>query len=363
MRTLSYVHRDVEDTLPAPVTASAGRTVRLAAPRTPTGRARLGAGERFTCVASLGEGGEGEVWRARDRDLDRDVAIKRPHGASSHQLVAEGRVAGALEHPGIVPVHDVGVDEAGQPYLVMRYVDGTSLAQIVELLARGDHEAHALHCFERRMTIFRKVCEAVAYAHARGVVHGDIKPANILVGRFGEVFLTDWGVARRIGDGASGTVSGTPAYMSPEQARGAAVDARSDVFSLCATLYELLTLKPWIDGTSALDVLARLPHARALHPTDVSSPHQPRVPMDLGWFVLGGLAADPAKRYASVEAMIARLDRRAEGLVPIQCSQTALKRGLSEAVRLLERRPHLLPAAVAMLVVGYAVATLSPLLR
>lgn len=348
------------ETLLAPSESGVRCAARGALPSVPRPSALAGPSqpERFTFVAPLGAGGEGEVWRARDHDIGRDVAIKRARGADPRRLAMEARVAGALEHPGIVPIHDVGVDETGHAYVVMRCIDGDSLERIIERLAAGDPEAHAVYCFERRMTIFRRLCEAVAYAHAHGIIHGDIKPANVLVGRFGEVFLTDWGIARRSGDGASNVVAGTPTYMPPEQARGAALDARSDVFALCATLFELLTLRTWIDGPSVADVLARIGTTRAMHPTDVPSPHQPRVPMDLGWFVLGGLAADPASRYSSVDAMLSRLDQRAEGRVPIQCTQTALKRVLYEGVRSIERHPHLLPLGIGIGVVLTALALL-----
>lgn len=323
--------------------------------------------ERFTFEARVGVGGEGEVWRVYDHDLGRRVAVKRAHRVDLHRFAGEVRTAGALEHPGIVPVHDVGVDDAGRPYFVMRFVDGESLEAIIARLAAGDRATHEHFCFERRIQIFRSLCEAVSFAHSRGILHGDIKPANVMVGRHGEVFLTDWGIARSIGGGPSGTIAGTPAYMSPEQAQAKALDQRSDVFSLSALLYELLTLSPYFDDApfagSLADVLRAIPAHRPRFPSDVRSPHQPAVPMDLGWFVMAGLATDREKRMRSVEAMLERLDRRAQGRVPIQCTQTFLKRVMGESMRVVESHPALLPLAIAGGVAAYAAHVLWPLLH
>ena len=316
--------------------------------------------ERFLGIERIGEGGEADVWRAFDRDLGRMVAIKRAHRIDVNRFAAEVRTAGRLEHPGIVPVHDIGVDADGHPYFVMRLVEGESLERIIERLAAGEPDAHQFYCFEQRIQLFRRLCDAVAFAHARGVLHCDIKPANVLVGRHGEVFLTDWGIACATTAPASNQVAGTPAYMAPEQTVAGPLDARTDVHGLAALLYEWLTLRTYIptESVSLVDVLRAIPAHRPAHPTDLVSPHQPRVPMDLGWFALRGLERDPARRYPSVDAMLERLERRAEGRVPIQCSQTFFKRLLGELIRLVERRPTALPIAIALGVIVYAVTAL-----
>jgi eukaryotic-like serine/threonine-protein kinase len=156
---------------------------------------------RYERQGVLGEGGVGEVLRTMDNDIERMVAIKRlktdMRGASHLvRFVDEIRTIGSMEHPNIVPIHDVGVDDEGQYFFVMKYVQGETLETIVEKLAQGDPLYHARFGFERRAEIFLAICEAISYAHARGVVHRDIKPANVMVGPHGEVTVM------RLGSGA-----------------------------------------------------------------------------------------------------------------------------------------------------------------
>ena len=220
--------------------------------------ARPEAGERYEVLERVGEGGMGAVWRARDRLLDRDVAIKvlAPHldGAeAAERLRREARILARLEHPGIVPVYDAGTLDDGRAWYAMKLVRGTPLG------ARA-----AASQGEVVRTVIR-VAETVAYAHANGVIHRDLKPGNVMTGGFGEVLVLDWGIAKVTGGAAAerspvrqvsaepeaargsaplemstaaGTVLGTPGFMAPEQAQGAVdqVDARSDVFSLGAVL-------------------------------------------------------------------------------------------------------------------------------
>ena len=213
----------------------------------------------------------------------------------------------------------MGVDDDGSLYFVMRCVQGETLESIIERLAAGDRIAHAHWTFERRVHVFRQLLDAVAFAHERGFVHRDIKPANVMVGPCGEVFLMDWGIAKPVGApdrpapaaataGAAavtgervtathvGAVLGTPAYMSPEQARGEPVDARSDVYSLCVMFHELLGLKHYLDDCKTIEaVLDGVQHAHAAAPSFIPNPHQAGAPMDLSWFVRKGLAKEPAR--------------------------------------------------------------------
>ena len=166
-------------------------------------------GARYEIVERIGQGGRGGVFHGRDRALDRDVAIKifeQPAGRASQALLDEARVLAELEHPGIVPVHDSGVTADGRGFYVMKLVRGKRLSDASE-------ESHSLGDHLDR---FLRVCDAVSFAHARGIVHGDLKPENIMVGPFGEVLVMDWGVARALGNTASANlVVGTPGFMAP----------------------------------------------------------------------------------------------------------------------------------------------------
>jgi serine/threonine-protein kinase len=336
---------------------------------------------RFEAQGGLGEGGMGEVVAALDQDIGREVAIKRLRPevrgqADVARFVDEIRIVGALEHPNIVPIHDVGVDEGGALYFVMRKVQGQTLESIIEKLAAGDPLAHAHWTFERRMHLFRQLLDAVAFAHGRGFVHRDIKPANVMVGHFGEVFLMDWGIAKPVtaADHARphldapkkperftathvGAIVGTPAYMSPEQARGEPVDVRSDIYSLSVLLHEFLCLKHYLSEQKTLESLVvAVQHEQPPSPTFTPNPHQSPTPADLSWFVAKGLEKDPAKRYQTVTEMIERLDARDEGLIPIQCPITFTKRSSREALRLLDRHP-----TVVMTVMALAILTVTGL--
>jgi eukaryotic-like serine/threonine-protein kinase len=332
-----------------------------------------GGQRRYETTRRLGEGGFGEVLGARDNDIGREVAVKRLHPemrspAVLARFAEEVRTIGSLEHPNIVPIHDVGVEENGDYYFVMKYVAGETLESIIDKLAAGDRDAHARLGAERRIQIFIALLEAVAFAHSKGILHRDIKPANVMVGAYGEVVLMDWGIAKRLRDdgpgsavlpaetapastragkgssrGAlfqtrSGELIGTPAYMSPEQSRGEPIDERSDVYSLSVLLYEFLTLQHPLDGKTTLSaMLHAISHEPPTLAGAVSHPHQPSVAMDLSWFLRKGLAKNPAERYESVAAMITRLERRAEGIIPIQCHITFMKRVSNGVGRFIDR--------------------------
>lgn len=245
-------------------------------------------GGRYEILGHLGQGGMGTVYLARDHLLGREVALKAISApwldGSGDQLRGEARVLAALEHPGIVPVHDVGRLEDGRAFYTMRRVSGRRLD---EVRAEEPPLADLLRTFYR-------VCEAVAYAHANGILHGDIKPQNIMLGPFGEVLLMDWGVARVI-RGAAGAVGprdpavGTRGYMAPEQAEvaGAPVDERTDVYALGAVLSFLL------DG-----------HAPAVA-CDAPRTGESRAPAALRSIAAKAMAPEPAARYAAVADLMA----------------------------------------------------------
>jgi serine/threonine protein kinase len=388
-------------------------------------RVRVDPRRRYQVEGKLGEGGVGEVLSAMDHDIGRRVAIKRLHGRMRSPLalarfVEEIRTTGRLEHPNVVPIHDVGVDDQGEYYFVMKHVDGETLESIIARLRAGDPDYHQRYGFQRRVEIFKGVLEAVHLAHSEGIIHRDIKPANVMVGSHGEVLLMDWGLAKslrgeipdlaatldtgaatpdtgaatpetgaatpdtgaatpdtgaatpdtgaatpdtessgRPRPGAAneagvdpktetgtrtetragatpdrpqryetqaGSLLGTPAYMSPEQAQGLPADERSDIYSLGVLFHELLTLQHYLaDKQSVAEVLAAVGTEPVPLAAFVKTEHQSAVPADLTHFVKVAVAKDPAARYPSVRAMLERLDRRAEGEIPVECPMTLVK--------------------------------------
>jgi eukaryotic-like serine/threonine-protein kinase len=390
----THVADDAKVTLGSSAPASSWRSTVLPKPRAGGARPELVHSDRprYERQRLLGEGGMGEVVRSIDNDIERTVAIKRLKAdmqAPAHvaRFVDEIRTVGSMEHPNIVPIHDVGIDEEGKYYFVMKYVDGETLEAILERLGAGDKATHAEYGFERRVEIFLGVLEAVAYAHARGIIHRDIKPANVMVGRYGEVTVMDWGIARLkdradvpIQDDATaaaiasdpkapfrtmaGTLIGTPAYMSPEQARAEVLDERSDVYSLTVLLHEMLTLKHYLHAASSLEqilegVKTNVPPFCILD----GSPHQPTVPTELAHFVAKGLAKDPKARFASVDEMIDRLRRRADGDFPIQCPTTFTKSVTRGWLRWIDHHPYASPAVFLVMMLGLVAAVGDVVLR
>jgi serine/threonine-protein kinase len=220
---------------------------------------------RYHLGSRLGAGGMGEVVLASDQQIGREVAIKRMLNASpalEARFLREARIQGRLEHPAIVPVHELSTDADGRPFFVMKRISGTTLA---DTLADTD----AKFSRQKLLRAFADVCLAVEFAHSRGIVHRDLKPANIMLGDFGEVYVLDWGIARIVGDADDdiastiqkagpemteiGAVIGTLGYMSPEQLRGQPIDGRSDVFALGCILFEIIGGKPLLPRT--LDAL------------------------------------------------------------------------------------------------------------
>jgi serine/threonine protein kinase len=183
-------------------------------------------GTRYRLIGEVGRGGMGVVYEAEDVELGRRVALK----VLDMEVAEEARVIAGLEHPGIVPVHDSGVLPDGRVFYTMKLVRGERL----DIWTRGSHGTTEV------LRLFARICEAVAFAHANGVVHRDLKPENVMVGEFGAVLVMDWGVAWRAGESSNGVIAGTLGWMAPEQARGATADPRADVYALGAILLALL---------------------------------------------------------------------------------------------------------------------------
>jgi serine/threonine protein kinase len=273
---------------------------------------------RFTLTKRLGAGAMGSVWVARDKDLNREVAIKELAGWPGDErevrrrFLREAQITAQLEHPNIVPVYGLGYRSQGEaPFLIMRLVRGPTLKQAVAEHHRGAAGAATPH---RLLGAFVKVCEALDYAHRRGVIHRDPKPTNVLLGPDGEVMVVDWGLAKLVGredDGPavglseradvgatlSGAVMGTPAYMAPEQARGEAqqIDARTDVYVLGATLFEILTGKVPHAGQSTPELLVRIAHGESPRARAAN----PAVPPALDAVCARAMASAQADRYPS----------------------------------------------------------------
>ncbi|HET8549336.1 MAG TPA: protein kinase, partial [Bryobacteraceae bacterium] len=295
---------------PADATAPAGQPV-------PPGE-RLGP---YTVLQLLGAGGMGQVYKAHDKRLDRNVAIKFVPRAMANEPAAldrferEARAASALNHPNICTVHDIG-EYQGRPFIVMELLEGQSLKERIS--------GKPLPFPELAQTA-RQVCAGLAAAHAKGIVHRDVKPANIFVCEGGHVKILDFGLAKRGMDSANvstatlrpdattfaesltatGVVLGTLAYMSPEQALGEDVDARSDIFSFGVVLYEMATGQPPFRGRTAAGILGSILTELPAAPSAVN----PAVPARLDRIVLKALEKEPEARYESVEGLAGELEQ------------------------------------------------------
>ncbi len=354
---------------------------------------RQGAG-KFAIIEELNRGGMGVVLRGRDRGLHREVAIKVIRDQDSpHQrgrFLKEAQITGQLEHPNIVPVHEFGVDASGRMFFAMKLVRGRNLAEVIEQHRSQPAAAAQEYPLVKMVGILVQVCNAIAFAHSRGVTHRDLKPGNIMLGDFGEVMLMDWGLAK-VGEPAAagtrselgspcvsaeeemgamrsaagrfditvdGAVIGTPAYMSPEQASGqiSKMDNRSDVYALGAILYEILTLHPPISGSDLKDVLRKAMLGN-IEPPARRAPAR-LVPKDLAAIAMKALAADPQDRYPGASLMRRDLENFLEGR-----AVSARAGSLVESLAKVLRRHRITSAAVglaalllaAVLVVSYVV--------
>jgi serine/threonine protein kinase len=285
---------------------------------------------KYRLVKELARGGMGTVYLAEDPKLNREVAIKvlstpELNAGMARRMMREAQIVARLEHPGIVPVHDVGVLEDGRVFYAMKFVRGSRLD---EYAMRADSIKDCLRKFQA-------VCDAVAFAHAHGVVHRDLKPQNIMIGSFGEVLVLDWGVAKLVpatqfgaeadtlilpdrkpaaanrsepnDDTAHGTIIGTPLYMSPEQARGEIkqLDERSDIFSLGAILYFLLTKQsPTIKKASGSEDLPVAADS-VLRPREIN----PKASKRSEAICLKAMARLPAERYSHAAELSADIDK------------------------------------------------------
>jgi eukaryotic-like serine/threonine-protein kinase len=344
-------------------------------------------GTRFHILRLHARGGLGEVFVAEDVELHREVALKEiqeqhaDNPASRARFLLEAEVTGRLEHPGIVPVYGLGHYADGRPYYAMRFIKGDSLKEAIARFhgtpAAGDAGARAV-AFRKLLARFVDVCNAIAYAHSRGVLHRDLKPGNIMLGKYGETLVVDWGLAKTLGpsesnlDGkslplqphsASGTAEtvagsaiGTPPFMSPEQAAGRVdqLGPASDVYSLGATLYALLTGRsPFADSSDVCLVLRRVQRG------DFPSPRQVcrQVPAALEAICLKAMALKPEDRYPTARALADDLEHwLADEPVAAFREPWALRVG--RWARRHRSRVTAAAAALVVAVVGLTAATL-----
>ncbi len=308
---------------------------------------------KFVRTQRLGAGGMGEVWKAWDTQLSRWVALKFLKGGDDDEILRfkrEAQTAGQLSHPNIAAVYEVGEDQ-GRHYIAMQYVDG----QTLKTFPRNDRRSVARLC--------RDAARAVAYAHEQGIVHRDLKPENLMVtqrGREPHIYVMDFGLARALEGGSelsiSGSVVGTPSYMPPEQARGERVDERADVYSLGATIYELLTDRVPFKGANVYETLRRVQEEEPTAPRKID----PKVDSDLETIVLKCMEKEPLRRYGTAKELAEDIDRFLEG-EPIAARRASpLYRWRR---KLAKRKAVVLTVLGAVVVVGIVLAVLVPKLR
>ncbi len=290
---------------------------------------------KYRSFGKLVAGGMGAILRVLDQDLQRTSAMKVVLPAFKHQedaltgFIAEAKITGLLEHPNVIPVHELGLTESEGLYFTMKLAQGEALNAILERLRAGDPDTAETYTPYHLLSIFRKVCDALSYAHSRHIIHQDIKPHNIMVGQYGEVLLMDWGLARYVGNpdqepdpgqrelikdflgllkSDDDIIKGSPVYMAPEQAvgDGAGLDLQTDIFLLGSTLYHMFALVPPYFGDAIDEVLER---ARTVNliPPDRRAPDR-QIPEEVCRIILKAMAPDKADRYRTVEELSSDID-------------------------------------------------------
>jgi serine/threonine-protein kinase len=293
----------------------------------------LGAEGALSRRGTLGEGGMGVVHLAEQRALGREVAVKSLRADArtadaTLKLLREAWITGALEHPNVIPVHDVRLDADGQPQIVLKKIEGRPWSDVIAAPDAIRERFGASDPVDWNFRVFLQVAKAIHYAHTRGFLHRDLKPENVMIGPFGEVYVVDWGLAVALTDDGTGRfplaadakdLAGTPCYMAPEMlgGEGAALDARTDVFLLGAVLFEVVTGKPPREGTNVLEVVAQVVEPVVL---------PEGVPDELASIVERALALSPSNRFEGAQelhdAVLAYLGHRGS----IQLAQEAYAR-------------------------------------
>ena len=337
--------------------------------------------KKYEIGGVIAQGGMGAILDAREATTHRTVAMKVMLSSLSEndllRFIEEAQVTSQLEHPNIVPIYELNVDENGQVFYTMKLVQGVTLRQVLEALRGGDSSALEKYPLAALLTTFQKVCDAMAFAHSQGVIHRDLKPDNVMLGDYGEVLVMDWGLAKVLGktrepreeatrpvqrigissarteDAGSltmaGSIVGTPQYMAPEQARGEVVtlDARADIYALGAILYHVLALRPSIAGDDVLQIVGKVARGEIEPLTSQSSKNRP-IPDSLAAVCRKAMALDPAARYQSVPALQAEIQAFQNGF-----ATSAEKAGAWRQLTLLVRRKKAASIGIAaVLLVG-----------
>lgn len=276
-------------------------------------------GKRYEVGYTISHGSMGAIHGARDLNLGRTVAMKvilegkLANRQNLYRFVREAQVMGQLDHPNIAPVYELSVDDRNRVYYTMKYVRGFTLKDVLNRIQTGEGKMIAGYPLGKLLSVFQKVCDAMSFAHSKGVIHRDLKPENIMVGEFGEAFVMDWGLAKLLNESEpeaagpgltakdnvdvhqfSGTVVGdilgTPLYMAPEQAAGKndELDERTDIFALGGILYSILTLKPPIVASSLEELLRKIEMGFVVPPTFYNRSLASRVAPFLPGWLQGG---------------------------------------------------------------------------
>lgn len=318
--------------------------------------------KKYKVITTINRGGMGVILQARDLRIRRTVAMKVMKTSNQFsrenvlRFIDEAQLTGQLEHPNIVPVYELGIDDQGEIFYTMKFVKGTTLDDVLRGIRNGRQKTIEKYPLGTLLTIFQKVCDAVAFAHSKSIIHRDLKPENIMIGSFGEVLVMDWGLAKNMHtvrketpdvppeptpdlpvnkasddlrgfETMHGLIVGTPPYISPEQARGELdrIDERSDIYVLGGILYAILALRPPVEGESVHEVVEKIVTSSIAPPSSYNQPvkksgiktpnpdgsdannfvfaHCPgkRIPDGLSAVVMKALALDPADRYQHVE--------------------------------------------------------------
>ena len=296
--------------------------------------------ERYHFIRSIGSGGMKRVLLVRDSDTDREVAMaimpdfrKRPR-QDLERFVAEALLTARLEHPNIVPVHDIGVDSNGSPFFTMKHLRGQSLAQLIARLRAGEPAMVEKYTIYRRLQIFLRICNAVDFAHSRRCCHLDIKPANVNIGDFGEVVVLDWGLASPLNAKGRALLSGdrrtkgTPGYMPPEflsPKTAKQIGVASDIYSLGGVLYALLALASPLADRDQEEKL-RCTAAGKIPPPSQAAPEGWHVPTSLEAVCGKAMALRPGDRYRNVTELRQEIIAFMSGYAPRAENASLLRR-------------------------------------